>query len=333
MFDERAVHAPREFRVDRPSTDYLHFGHGLHTCFGLEINRVHLAALATALLEGPPVTRAPERAGRLRWGGPYPVGLVVSLSQQESDLALITFPPSLDSEFSRFLLTHYGVAHREERHVMPFHLFFTLLRGRTVRFPLLYGDGRRLNTVKKIIDHYEPLASADRRLVPPGTAATAKADWATFHTELNTATTIFAYHHLLPHREIMVRPLSEGTPKWEAAAVERGYPLFEGLLRLLLRPTDQRAAKSLETIRTVLARVDERLADGRRYLNGDRFTLSDMAFANAASPVVWPEAYGGAVPGLSETPPGLRSVVDECRSRPSGELALRIYRDHRAGPA
>ena len=30
----------------------------------------------------------------------------------------ITFPPSLDSEFSRFLLTHYGIERREERHVI-----------------------------------------------------------------------------------------------------------------------------------------------------------------------------------------------------------------------
>ena len=78
MFDGRMVAAPEEFRVDRPWSDYLHFGHGLHTCFGLDINRVHLPALATALLEGPPIRRAPGRAGKLRWAGPYPCGLGVS---------------------------------------------------------------------------------------------------------------------------------------------------------------------------------------------------------------------------------------------------------------
>ena len=76
MFDGEAVAAPKEFRVDRPWSDYLHFGHGLHTCFGLAINRVQLPALATALLEGPPV----RRAGKLRWAGPYPSGLEVSLT-------------------------------------------------------------------------------------------------------------------------------------------------------------------------------------------------------------------------------------------------------------
>jgi glutathione S-transferase len=246
-----------------------------------------------------------------------------------ADPGLITFPPSLDSEFSRFLLSHYRIEHREQRHVMPISSYFSLVHGRTVRFPLVYGDGLRLNTVHKIIDHFEPLAAPERRLVPPDLAPRVREDWKVFHTALNTATTIYAYHHLLPHRDIMVRPLSEGAPRWEGAAVERCYPCFAGLIRLLLRPTERRASASLDTIRDVLGRVDERLADGRRYLNGERFSLSDMAFAIAAAPVVWPDQYGGAVPALGDTPAGLQAVVTECRARPSGELALRIYRDHR----
>ena len=53
MFDGHSVRAPRAFRLDRPFDSYLHFGHGLHMCFGREINRVHLPAMAIALLEGP----------------------------------------------------------------------------------------------------------------------------------------------------------------------------------------------------------------------------------------------------------------------------------------
>ena len=77
MFDETAVNAPGRFRLDRPWSEYLHFGHGLHTCFGEEINRVQLPALATALLEGPSITRA-RSGGSLAWRGPFPSGLRVS---------------------------------------------------------------------------------------------------------------------------------------------------------------------------------------------------------------------------------------------------------------
>jgi len=77
MHDERAIDAPGEFRVNRPWSDYMLFGHGLHTCYGQQIVRHQLPALATALLEGPTIERVRGDAGSLRWEGPFPSGLVV----------------------------------------------------------------------------------------------------------------------------------------------------------------------------------------------------------------------------------------------------------------
>ncbi len=82
MFDAHAFPAPDQFRIDRPFDDYLHFGHGLHTCFGRDINRVHLPALATALLEGRRIERAPGNAGQITWSGPYPASLSVSFARE-----------------------------------------------------------------------------------------------------------------------------------------------------------------------------------------------------------------------------------------------------------
>jgi glutathione S-transferase len=127
----------------------------------------------------------------------------------------------------------------------------------------------------------------------------------------------------------MVRGISEGSPAWEVRAVARAYPAFAGFIRLLLRPTDKRAAAAIDHIRTILDGVDARLADGRRYLHGDRLTLADITFATATAPVVWPDGYGGPLPPLAQTPAGLQAAVAECRARPSGEFALRIYADHR----
>ena len=80
MFDRRSVPAPRRFRTDRPFESYLHFGHGLHMCFGLEINRLQLPAMAVALLDGPPLRRAPGAAGRMTYDGLYPASLTVTRS-------------------------------------------------------------------------------------------------------------------------------------------------------------------------------------------------------------------------------------------------------------
>ncbi|HEX8085681.1 MAG TPA: cytochrome P450 [Solirubrobacteraceae bacterium] len=75
MFDPAAVPSPNAFRIDRPFEAYLHFGHGLHTCFGLAINRAQLPALGLALLERPGL----RRAQRLRWEGPFPSSLRVAV--------------------------------------------------------------------------------------------------------------------------------------------------------------------------------------------------------------------------------------------------------------
>ncbi|MFC7532428.1 glutathione S-transferase C-terminal domain-containing protein [Actinoplanes sp. GCM10030250] len=247
------------------------------------------------------------------------------------DLRLITFPPSLDSEFSRFLLTHYGVAHEERRHTLGYSSLVTLRHGHTVRFPLVYGATLRLNTVEKIVEHFDARCAPERRLLD---GAGFGADWKLFHGTLGGATTVFAYYHLLPERSVMVGPLSAGTPAREAAAVRRAYPAFATALRLLLRLTDARERAARLTIRSVLDDLDRRLADGRPYLTGDRFTLADMAFAVAAAPVVWPGEYGGAVPDLADTPPPLRALIDESRQRPSGRHALSVFRTRRvAQPA
>ncbi len=243
---------------------------------------------------------------------------------------LITFPPSLDSELSRFLLAHYRISHEEQRHAFIFTFFATLWHGYTLLFPLLYGPSYRLDTARRIVDHFDPLSPADRQLLRTGGEGTeVESDWTRFNDTLAFSTAVFAYYHLLPHRSIMVRPLSDGAPAFEQRAVRTFYPIFAGLLRLLLRLTATRAKSSLETAREVFREVDQRLSDGRRYLVGDRFSLSDMAFAVAVAPLVLPDDYAGRLPPLAEMPAVLREAVDEMRAHPAGQFALRIYRDHR----
>ena len=248
------------------------------------------------------------------------------------DPTLITFPPSLDSELSRFLLTHYQIPHREHRHTLILSSFATLWHGYTVRFPLLYSDSYRLNTVRKMIDYFDPRSPAARKLLPPGdNLEQAKADWTCFNNTLGYATAVFGYYHLLKLREVMIIPLSDGAPEFEVSAVRLAYPVFAGFLRVSLRLTASRAEKSLDEIRKIMGMVNERLSDGRPFLMGDHFSLSDMAFAVSAAPAVWPDEYGAKLPRLADTPPPIQDAVAEMREHPAGQFALRIYRQHRTG--
>jgi glutathione S-transferase len=247
------------------------------------------------------------------------------------DATLITFPPSLDCELGRFLAGHYRIDYREERHAIAFSSFYTWRAGATVAFPLLYGPSYRLGTVRQIVDRFDPMAPDELKLLSSGAdRAQVEMDWKTFNDTLAFATAIFGYYHLLPHREIMVRPLSEGAPDAEVRAVRSAYPVFAGLLRLLLVLTAGRAEQALGRARAVLQGVDDRLADGRAYLVGGRLSLSDLAFAVAVAPLVLPEGYGGPLPAFEEMPPMIQTAIVETRARPAGRFAQRIYRDHRA---
>lgn len=50
MFDPLTLWLPGRFRGDRPSAHYLHWGHGLHRCFGEQIARAAVPALLRPLL-------------------------------------------------------------------------------------------------------------------------------------------------------------------------------------------------------------------------------------------------------------------------------------------
>jgi hypothetical protein len=65
---------------------------------------------------------------------------------------------------------------------------------------------------------------------------------------------------------------------------------------------------------------------------GQPFLAVGYGVANALAPLVLPDVYASLLPSLAEMPPALRSLIAEIQSRPAGQFALRIYRDHRGGP-
>ncbi len=74
MFDPMQLPAPNQFRVDRPWTDYLLWGYGLHTCFGAHINRVVIPTVLKPLLKQNNLRRAAGAAGRMdNQGTPFPM--------------------------------------------------------------------------------------------------------------------------------------------------------------------------------------------------------------------------------------------------------------------
>lgn len=79
MFDRRAFATPSRIRTDRPASRYLHFGYGLHSCFGRFISyEAQIPGMMKALLKQSNLRRVPGPAGRLTWDGPFPDSLKVA---------------------------------------------------------------------------------------------------------------------------------------------------------------------------------------------------------------------------------------------------------------
>jgi len=76
MFDPDVFKNPGEFSAKR-DTEYLHFGYGMHTCFGKYMNAVQIPELVAALLCLPNLRRAPGSAGQILYDGPFPNRLVL----------------------------------------------------------------------------------------------------------------------------------------------------------------------------------------------------------------------------------------------------------------
>ena len=77
MLDPSVVAHPREFRLDRPDSVYLHYGAGLHQCFGRFVNGVVIPEIVRHALSIPAAVRAPGRAGRLAVDGNWPVSMTL----------------------------------------------------------------------------------------------------------------------------------------------------------------------------------------------------------------------------------------------------------------
>jgi cytochrome P450 len=79
MLDGAVVEDADEFRVPRPAHDYLHFGAGMHECFGRFANAMQIPAIAKAVLGLPGIARAPGEEGKLVKEGPYPKSLLLEI--------------------------------------------------------------------------------------------------------------------------------------------------------------------------------------------------------------------------------------------------------------
>lgn len=83
MLDARQLRKPKAFKLDRPDYHYMHFGYGMHTCFGEYINGVQIPIIVKALLQCEGLERLPGERGETEFQGPFPNHLRVRFSPRQ----------------------------------------------------------------------------------------------------------------------------------------------------------------------------------------------------------------------------------------------------------
>jgi glutathione S-transferase len=245
---------------------------------------------------------------------------------------LLTIPISHFCEKARWALERAGLPYREERHVQGVNRVVSRRAGGHGTLPVLICEAGVLAESEAILRYADAHLREAQRLFPDG-ADEVTALCRELDAGLGPDGRRWIYAHMIEHKKLMLRFNDIGVPRWEDRMMRTLWPVVErwGRRELALRPdTLERDRPRVEAAFDAIA---ARLADGRPYLFGERFTAADLTFGALAASVILPPDYGTPLPQPDELPEAVARDVRAFREHPAGAFALRLIRDHRRVPA
>ena len=244
---------------------------------------------------------------------------------------LITIPISHFCEKARWALDRAGVPYRESAHMQCLHWVAVKRAGGKRTVPVLVTEDDVLAESADILDYAEARAPAARRLYPEdrGLAGETRALERDFDERLGPHGRRWMYDGMRGQRELVLRYAPTGVPAWQRRAVPFAAGTVARIIDRYFRITPESVAESLREVRATFDEVAERLADGRPYLMGERFTAADLTFSALSAAITMPPGYGVPLPQPDELSAPMAEVVRELRAHPAGAHALAMFRDER----
>ncbi|MFI4991652.1 MAG: glutathione S-transferase family protein [Solirubrobacterales bacterium] len=242
-------------------------------------------------------------------------------------LRLITIPISHYCEKARWSLARAGIAYREERHVQGIHRLVARRAGGGVTVPVLVTPEGAIGESHEILEWVDERTPPEQRLFPTEEQARSEVEvlCRRFDAELGPKGRRLMYAHLLRDRPLALRFNNEGVPRWEERTIRYGWPAIELVIRRVLDITPGIEVDDEAAVWREFDFVAERLADGRPYLCGERFTAADLTFASLSAAVVVPPVYGVTLPQPQEMRPETAAMIERAREHPAGAYALSLF--------
>ena len=256
---------------------------------------------------------------------------------------LVTIKFSHYNEKARWALDRCGIPYTESPHLPVTHMPFAARAARgqgsadrvSTRFstPVLMVADRSITDSSDIARYATAHPDSFYDLVPEELEAEIAELDELFSVKLGAHTRRFAYYYCLQDKKLFARLAPLNVPGFESTLWQTIYPALRVFLRWGLAIDEPRALHSTTRTREIFAEVDDLLADGRRYLVGDRFTLADLSFASLSGPALLVEdreGYDARLPTMDEAPPEMAAVARELRESPAGKFALRLFAEERS---
>jgi len=244
---------------------------------------------------------------------------------------LLTIPISHYCEKARWALERAGLDYREEPHVQVMHRVVSRRAGGEGTTPVLVAPEGVFAQSRDILAYADRWLDEPLRLFPADAASRREMDalchW--LDEDLGPAGRRLMYAHMESQRRLMLATNNQGVPAWEDRALRLLWPLAMRTIKRVLEITPRTIAEDEPRVRHSFDVVSDRLADGRPFLCGERFSAADLTFAALAGAVLVPEQYSIRLPQPEVLPSALADTIRELRSQPAGAHALAMFRDQR----
>ncbi len=246
------------------------------------------------------------------------------------ELRLYTFSISHFSEKIRWALDAAEIPYREIRWTPVFHAPLARRKSRKrTTVPIIETDTEVIQDSTAIL-HWLSRTRAPFPLLPEDPEPRREVlEIEKRFDEVGKHVIRYAYGTALEHPDAVQRMWLLDAKPLERVFLPLLFPVIKPLFRKRFRITPDAVALSRQVIDDGIAWLDGRVADGRRFLIGERLTAADLTAAALLAPLACPSEH--PVYGQTEYREVIAPAVSAWSARPAFEWVRMLYAKERGG--